>query len=124
MCLSDVGTKPGAIFILGNADTILEHSDDPEISHFALIVSAKMEHLKDEELINFAKQDGATVIDVQGRFKSCMVLLRPDADTEAEKGPSGPIRAHDHSRENHSPDTHEQHPTNFEDNHRSFLISE
>jgi DNA integrity scanning protein DisA with diadenylate cyclase activity len=77
----------GAIFIVGNADDILEHSDASEISHFAAIVSAKMEQLSDQELINFAKQDGATVIDVQGQFRGCMVLLRPDADTQAEIGP-------------------------------------
>jgi long-chain acyl-CoA synthetase len=77
----------GAIFIVGNADDILEHSDASEISHFAAIVSAEMEQLSDQELINFAKQDGATVIDVQGQFRGCMVLLRPDADTQAEIGP-------------------------------------
>jgi DNA integrity scanning protein DisA with diadenylate cyclase activity len=77
----------GAIFIVGNADDILEHSDDSEISHFASIVSADMEELSDKELINFAKQDGATVIDVEGQFRGCMVLLRPDAETRAEIGP-------------------------------------
>ncbi len=77
----------GAIFLIGNADLILDYADAPEISHFALIVSAVMDHLSDQELINFAKQDGATVIDVQGRFRGCMVLLRPGAQTEAEIGP-------------------------------------
>ena len=76
----------GAIFIVGNADDILEHSDALEISHFATIASTNIEHLSDEALINFAKQDGATVIDVQGLFRGCMVLLRPDADTQAEIG--------------------------------------
>jgi DNA integrity scanning protein DisA with diadenylate cyclase activity len=77
----------GAIFIIGNADTILEHADAPEISHLALIVSAGIDQLSDAELINFAKQDGATVIDVQGKFMGCMVLLRPAAQTPAEIGP-------------------------------------
>ncbi len=77
----------GAIFIVGNADAILEHSDASEISHFALIVSAQMDQLSDQELINFAKQDGATVIDTEGKFRGCMVLLRPEADTQAEIGP-------------------------------------
>jgi len=77
----------GAIFILGNADMIMEHSDTSEINHFALIVSVPLEKLSDQELINFAKQDGATVIDIQGRFRGCMVLLRPDAETKAEIGP-------------------------------------
>ena len=77
----------GAIFIIGNADDIMEHSDASEISHFALIVSTQMVDLSDEELINFAKQDGATVIDVQGKFRGCMVLLRPNAETQAEIGP-------------------------------------
>jgi long-chain acyl-CoA synthetase len=77
----------GAIFTLGNADAILEHSDASEMSHFAMIVSAPLEHLTDQELINFAKQDGATIIDMNGKFRGCMVLLRPDADTQAEIGP-------------------------------------
>jgi long-chain acyl-CoA synthetase len=77
----------GAIFIIGNADNIFEHSDTSEISHIALIVSDQIEHLSDQELINFAKQDGATVLDVEGKFRGCMVLLRPDADTQAEIGP-------------------------------------
>jgi long-chain acyl-CoA synthetase len=77
----------GAIFIIGNADKVLASSDQPEIGHFALIVSTHLDTLSDEELINFAKQDGATVIDVQGKFRGCMVLLRPDAGTKAEIGP-------------------------------------
>jgi long-chain acyl-CoA synthetase len=77
----------GAIFILGNADVILKHSDASEISHFASILSAPMDNISDQELINFAKQDGATVIDIQGKFRGCMVLLRPEANTQAEIGP-------------------------------------
>ena len=77
----------GAIFIVGDADAIFEHSDASEISHFASIVSAAMENLSDRELINFARQDGATVIDVRGKFRGCMVLLRPGANTQAEIGP-------------------------------------
>jgi DNA integrity scanning protein DisA with diadenylate cyclase activity len=76
----------GAIFIIGQADRILELSDAPETSHFALIVSDDLDNLTDRELINFAKQDGATVIDVQGKFRGCMVLLRPGATTQAEIG--------------------------------------
>ncbi len=78
----------GAIFMIGDADRILAKSDSPDISHFAWISSAPVEALSDEELINFAKQDGATVIDSRtGRFRSCMVLLRPDAATRADVGP-------------------------------------
>lgn len=77
----------GAIFLIGNADHILEHSDPPEINSFATIVNADIDHLTDEELINFAKQDGATVIDSTGLFRGCMILLRPDASTQAEIGP-------------------------------------
>jgi long-chain acyl-CoA synthetase len=76
----------GAIFVLGDADAILERSDPPVISSFATIASADIEHLSEQELVNFAKQDGATVIDAQGRFRGCMVLLRPAADTQAEIG--------------------------------------
>ncbi|UCC88866.1 MAG: AMP-binding protein [Anaerolineales bacterium] len=76
----------GAIFVLGDADAILERSDPPEISSFATIARADIERLSDQELVNFAKQDGATVIDLQGEFKGCMVLLRPAADTQAEIG--------------------------------------
>jgi long-chain acyl-CoA synthetase len=76
----------GAIFIIGDADRILDHADASEISHFALIVSTDLNKLPDQELINFAKQDGATVIDSAGKFRGCMVLLRPDAETQAEIG--------------------------------------
>lgn len=76
----------GAIFLLGEANIIMDRSDAPEISSFAAIVSAEVQQLTDRELINFAKQDGATVIDVQGQFRGCMVLLRPDANTQADIG--------------------------------------
>jgi DNA integrity scanning protein DisA with diadenylate cyclase activity len=76
----------GAIFIIGDADRVLDHADASEISHFALIVSTDLNKLPDQELINFAKQDGATVIDTAGKFRGCMVLLRPDAETQAEIG--------------------------------------
>ncbi len=77
----------GAIFILGDADAVLERSDPPEISNFASILDTDIDCLSDRELINFAKQDGATIIDVKGKFRGCMVLLRPDAGTKAEVGP-------------------------------------
>jgi long-chain acyl-CoA synthetase len=77
----------GAIFLLGDARAILQRSDTSEISSFAAFLSADMAELSDRELINFARQDGATVIDQQGRFRGCRVLLRPDADTQAEVGP-------------------------------------
>jgi long-chain acyl-CoA synthetase len=77
----------GAIWLLGDGDEILSHSDDSEISSFAAIVSAKVTDLTNRELINFAKQDGATVIDTHGTFRGCMVLLRPGAATYAEIGP-------------------------------------
>jgi DNA integrity scanning protein DisA with diadenylate cyclase activity len=77
----------GAIFLLGEANVILERSDASEISAFAAFLSADVERLSDRELVNFAKQDGATVIDVQGRVRGCMVLLRPRASTQAEIGP-------------------------------------
>jgi long-chain acyl-CoA synthetase len=77
----------GAIFILGDADAILKKSDPPEISPFATIINTEICKLSDNELINFAKQDGATIIDsTEGRFRGCMVLLRPSADTQAEIG--------------------------------------
>ena len=77
----------GAILLLGDADAILARSDTSEISSDAEIEGVDMKKLSDRELINFAKQDGATVIDAQGRFRGCMVLLRPGADTPAEIGP-------------------------------------
>jgi long-chain acyl-CoA synthetase len=77
----------GAIFLLGDANVIFERSDASEISSVAAFASADMEQLTDRELVNFAKQDGATVIDVQGQFRGCMVLLRPRANTQAEIGP-------------------------------------
>jgi long-chain acyl-CoA synthetase len=77
----------GAIFIVGNPDMIMKRADPPEITPFAAILEANLADLSDQELINFAKQDGATVIDTQGRFRGCMVLLRPSAETQADIGP-------------------------------------
>ena len=77
----------GAIFLVGDADEVLEHSDPPAVSAFASIQGAAVAKLSDAELINFAKQDGATVIDSGGHFRSCKVLLRPAAETRAEIGP-------------------------------------
>jgi len=77
----------GAIFLMGDANVIFERSDASEISAVAAFSNADMAQLSDRELINFAKQDGATVIDMHGRFRGCMVLLRPRASTEAQIGP-------------------------------------
>lgn len=77
----------GAVFLIGQADVILQNSDASEISSFALIIKANLQSLSDDELINFAKQDGATVIDASGEFRGCMVLLRPGANTQADIGP-------------------------------------
>ncbi|MEM9594681.1 MAG: AMP-binding protein [Acidobacteriota bacterium] len=78
----------GAIFLLGDAGAILERSDAPDISHFAWFASSPVGTLTDDELINFARQDGATVIDADtSRLRACMVLLRPDAGTVADVGP-------------------------------------
>jgi DNA integrity scanning protein DisA with diadenylate cyclase activity len=76
----------GAIFVVGDADAVLGRSDSSELGSYATITGANVQNLTDKELINFAKQDGATVIDADGRFRACMVLLRPSADTEAEIG--------------------------------------
>ncbi|MEM6793367.1 MAG: AMP-binding protein, partial [Acidobacteriota bacterium] len=77
----------GAIFMLGDADSILTKSDPSNLSRFAWLASAPVAGLSDEELIAFAKQDGATVIDsATGRFRGCMILLRPDASTRADIG--------------------------------------
>jgi long-chain acyl-CoA synthetase len=76
----------GAIFVIGDADAVLARSDSAELGSYATIVNTDVRDLTDDELINFAKQDGATVIDAGGRFRGCMVLLRPSADTEAEVG--------------------------------------
>jgi DNA integrity scanning protein DisA with diadenylate cyclase activity len=76
----------GAIFVIGNVEDVLKLADAPQISHFALLVSDELDNLTDRELINFAKQDGATLVDVAGKFRGCMVLLRPDAATKAEIG--------------------------------------
>ena len=77
----------GAIFLLGDSDLILARSDSSEITSVASILSIDLNELSDQEVINFAKQDGATIIDNNGQFRACMVLLRPAADTQAEIGP-------------------------------------
>ncbi|MBI3942635.1 MAG: DNA integrity scanning protein DisA nucleotide-binding domain protein [Chloroflexi bacterium] len=77
----------GAIFMLGDADDILSRSDPPRIADHVAIATVAVAMLSDEELINFAKQDGATIVDVRGDFRGCMVLLRPQPGTHAEVKP-------------------------------------
>ena len=76
----------GAIFLVGDAEHILKQSDPPAVGAFATILRAPVDRLSDLELINFAKQDGATVLDTSGQFRACKVLLRPAAETEADIG--------------------------------------
>ncbi len=77
----------GAIIVLGDAEVILKRSDPPGIAAFATLLDTPIEKISDRELINFAKQDGATIIDTnQGLFRGCMVLLRPEANTKADVG--------------------------------------
>ena len=77
----------GAIFMVGDADAILARSDRPVIQDMATLVSAPLENLSDEEIINFAKQDGAIIIDTDGTLRSAMVFLRPAAATRAQVSP-------------------------------------
>jgi long-chain acyl-CoA synthetase len=81
------GENLGAIFLLGDAGFVLQHADASEIRSFAAFDTVDIDQLTDREVINFAKQDGAVVIDVHGRIRACMVQLRPRANTEAEIGP-------------------------------------
>jgi long-chain acyl-CoA synthetase len=77
----------GATIIWGETEAILERADPPATQPYALLMSDDLAHLSDQALINFARQEGATLIDRQGRFRGCMVLLRPEADTKADIGP-------------------------------------
>jgi DNA integrity scanning protein DisA with diadenylate cyclase activity len=77
----------GAIFLLGDANAILQRSDEAEIQNIATIVNVPLDELSDDELIAFAKEDGATVVDTNGDLRGCMVLLRPAARTQAQIGP-------------------------------------
>jgi DNA integrity scanning protein DisA with diadenylate cyclase activity len=77
----------GAILLIGDADAIMRRSDNSEIQNVASVVSIPVVELSDEELITFAKQDGATVVDARGELRGCMVLLRPAASTRAQIGP-------------------------------------
>lgn len=77
----------GAIFMMGDADDILLRSDPPRIVDHVAIATVAVAMLSDEELINFAKQDGATIVDLRGEFRGCMVLLRPQPGTRAEVKP-------------------------------------
>lgn len=74
----------GAIFMIGDADAILTRSDPMPIANHVAVAIAHVGDLTDDELINFARQDGATIIDVRGEFRGCMVMLRPQAGTAAE----------------------------------------
>ncbi len=77
----------GGILLIGDAAAILERSDSSEIRNVATVTNVAVADLSDDELILFAKQDGATVIDTSGDLKGIMVLLRPAASTQAQIGP-------------------------------------
>jgi DNA integrity scanning protein DisA with diadenylate cyclase activity len=77
----------GAILLVGDAEAILRRSDRPEIEDVAVVKTTPIAALSDEELIAYARQDGATVIDECGELWGCMVLLRPAATTPAQVGP-------------------------------------
>ncbi|HXF64178.1 MAG TPA: AMP-binding protein [Caldilineaceae bacterium] len=77
----------GAILMVGDAEAILRRSDKPEIQNVAAIHTAPLDDISDEELIAYARQDGATVIDRCGELWGCMILLRPAATTQAQVGP-------------------------------------
>lgn len=74
----------GAIFMIGDADAILLRSDPVATTGEITVAAAHIADLTDQELINFARQDGATIIDVRGEFRGCMVMLRPQPNTPAE----------------------------------------
>jgi DNA integrity scanning protein DisA with diadenylate cyclase activity len=82
----------GGVFMLGDADDILNRSEKPRLSGYAAILTANLDNLTDEELINFAKQDGATIVDSRGEFCGATVLLRPQAHTPAEVDPKAGAR--------------------------------
>jgi long-chain acyl-CoA synthetase len=77
----------GAIFFIGDADFILGRSDAPEMSSFSAFARVAIAQLSDQELINYARQDGATVIDPQGYLRTFSTFVRPRANTPAEIGP-------------------------------------
>ena len=77
----------GAILLLGDADAVLQRSDRSEIQNVASLANVPIADLSDEELIAYARQDGATVVDAHGDLRGCMVLLRPAASTQAQVGP-------------------------------------
>ncbi len=77
----------GAIFMVGDADAIQARSDRPVIQDMATFVSTPLSVLEDEEIINFAKQDGAMIIEADGTLRSAMIFLRPAASTRAQVSP-------------------------------------
>ena len=77
----------GAILLLGDADAVLQRSDRSEIQNVASLANVPIADLSDEELIAYARQDGATVVDAHGDLRGCMMLLRPAASTQAQVGP-------------------------------------
>ena len=78
----------GAIFLLGDADAILAKSDAPDISHFAApgqLAGGVADRRRADQLCPAGRRHGDRRR--SGRFRGCMVLLRPDAATEAQVGP-------------------------------------
>jgi long-chain acyl-CoA synthetase len=77
----------GAILLVGDGEAIMRRSDKAELQSVATIATVSLDQLSDEELIAFARQDGATVFDSCGELWGSMVLLRPAATTQAQVGP-------------------------------------
>ena len=67
----------GALFVVGDADEVLKRSDASSLATYAWIARVELEKLSDAEVINFARQDGATVIDTEGRLRGCLRLRSP-----------------------------------------------
>ena len=68
----------GAIFVLFNGQTNIEDRYSDTLKRLSVNIEVdSIRDITDSELINFAKEDGAVLIDDQGNLRTFMAFLRP-----------------------------------------------
>lgn len=67
----------GGIFIIGDEDSVLTHTDPSRLPAFLSVENASLLGGRLDELERYAQQDGAVVLDASGCIKRIMAHLRP-----------------------------------------------
>jgi DNA integrity scanning protein DisA with diadenylate cyclase activity len=79
----------GGIFVLFREAADMEGRYDNALSGLSVSLAVEsIRELSDEELVNFAKEDGAVLLDAAGNIHSFMAFLRPDNGLIVASDPS------------------------------------